>query len=134
MSITAMIQEHPDVGADYNEQLGQAIKHAMYCAAICNSCADACNAEDMDMRRCIRLCSYCSDVCTAFYRVASRRTSGNVTVIKSLLEACIIACKVCAEECARHDDAHCRRCAQMCRECFEDCVKALEGMVDAATA
>ena len=132
MSIKEMIKEHPQVGADYNDQLGEAIKHAMYCAAICNSCADACSAEEMDMSRCIRLCSDCSDVCTATYRVASRRTSGNTAVMKSLLEACILACKVCAEECAKHDNPHCKRCEKMCRECMEDCVTALQGMVAAA--
>src|SRR3546814_2573924 len=64
MSIEKMIHEHPDVGADYNSGLGLAVKHATYCAAICNACADACSAEEMDMRRCIRLCMDCSDVCT----------------------------------------------------------------------
>jgi hypothetical protein len=100
----------------------------MYCAAICNSCADACSAEEMDMRACIRLCSDCSDVCTALYRVASRRTAGNVPVIEAMLEACVTACRVCAEECEKHDDAHCRRCARMCRECLADCEKALQTM------
>ena len=43
MSIEKMIAEHPDVvrSGNYNESLGRAVKHAMYCAAICNSCADA---------------------------------------------------------------------------------------------
>ncbi|MFN2100080.1 four-helix bundle copper-binding protein [Altererythrobacter sp. MF3-039] len=132
MSIKEMIKEHPQVGADYTVELGEAIRHAMYCAAICNSCADACSAEPMDMSDCVRKCMDCSDICTAFTRIASRRTGGNVTVIKSLLEACIIACKVCAEECAKHDNAHCKRCEQMCRECFEDCVKARDTMLEAA--
>ena len=132
MSIREMIKDHPDVGADYNDELGEAIRHAMYCAAICNSCADACSAEEMDMRRCIRLCMDCSDVCTALYRVASRRTAGNVSVIKSMLETCILACQVCGEECAKHDNAHCRRCAPMCRECSEDCTRALNSMREAA--
>ncbi|ANU07471.1 four-helix bundle copper-binding protein [Paraurantiacibacter namhicola] len=132
MSIKEMIQDHPAVGADYNEQLGEAIKHAMYGAAIMNSCADACNAEDGDMRRCIRLCSDASDACTAFYRIASRRTDGNVTVIKSLSEAVIIACKVCAEECAKHENPHCNRCERMCREVVEDMVKAHDAMMEAA--
>ena len=134
MSIKEMISEHPNVGDGYNEQLGEAVKHAMYCAAICNSCVDACNAEQMDMSECIRKCSDASDICQAVSTVAARRTHGNMVVIKSLLEACIIACKVCAEECAKHDNPHCRRCEQMCRECMEDCNKALEGMVETATA
>ena len=58
MSIQKMISEHPDVIASgyVNEALGRAVKHAMYCSAICNSCADACLAEDMDMSQCIRMC------------------------------------------------------------------------------
>ncbi|NTZ42021.1 four-helix bundle copper-binding protein [Altererythrobacter sp. SALINAS58] len=132
MSIKEMIQDHPQVGSDYNEQLGEAIKHAMYGAAILNSCADACNAEEGDMRSCIRRCSDASDLCEAFYRIASRRTAGNVTVIKSLMEAVIISVKVCAEECAKHDNDHCRRAERMCREVMEDVIKAREGMLDAA--
>lgn len=128
MSIKEMIREHPQVGADYNEELGEAVKHAMYCAAICNSCADACSAEAMAMEKCIRLCSDCSDICTATYRVASRRTAGNVAVLEAMLETCIEACNACEAECAKHDTPHCKRCAQMCRECADDCRKALETM------
>ena len=134
MSITDMIREHPDVGDDFNPELAKAVKHAMYCAAICNSCADACSAERMDMAACIRKCMDCSDICQAVSRVVARRTDGNVPIIKSLLEACIVACRTCAEECERHAHAHCRRCAQICRECADDCAKALEGMNRAAAA
>ncbi|MFO7804357.1 MAG: four-helix bundle copper-binding protein, partial [Paracoccaceae bacterium] len=60
MSIKEMINEHPDVAGHMNEPLAEAVKHAMYCAAICNSCADACGAEDGDRRDCIRSCMDCS--------------------------------------------------------------------------
>ncbi|MGB5778098.1 MAG: four-helix bundle copper-binding protein [Allopontixanthobacter sediminis] len=132
MSIKEMIREHPQVGVDYNEELGEAVKHAMYCAAICNSCADACSAEEMAMQKCIRLCLDCSDICTATYRVATRRTAGNVPVLKAMLQTCIDACEACEAECSKHDNAHCKRCAQMCRECADDCRKALETMKDHA--
>jgi hypothetical protein len=130
MSIEAMISEHPDVagakGAPFNDSLALAVRHAMHCAAICNSCADACSAEEMDMRQCIRLCMDCADVCTATYRLASRRTGENRNLIRSMLAICIEACERCEAECARHDHAHCRRCAQMCRECARDCRTALK--------
>ncbi len=125
MSIEKMIAEHPDVGPAYNPALGLAVKHAMYCAAICNSCADACVAEPMDMNRCIRLCLDCSDVCEATCRVASRRTDHNRQLIRTMLAACIEACEICEAECATHDNPHCRRCAQMCSECARDCRAAL---------
>ena len=125
MSIEKMISEHPDVRGDYNASLGLAVKHAMDCAAIANSCADACSGEEMEMRRCIRLCMDCADVCTATYRLASRRTDENRQLIRTMLAACIEACETCADECERHDHAHCRRCAVMCRECARDCRTAL---------
>jgi hypothetical protein len=131
MSIKEMIQDHPAVGADYTEELGEAVKHAMYCAAIASSCVDACNAENGDMSECIRKCSDASDICQAVSTVAARRTHGNTAVIKSLLEACILACKVCAEECDKHDNPHCQRCARMCHEVVEDCVKARDAILDA---
>ncbi|GGD97931.1 hypothetical protein GCM10011515_17110 [Tsuneonella deserti] len=130
MSIKEMIREHPDVDGNENEDLLEAVKHAMYCAAICNSCADACSAEEMDMRRCIRLCVDCADVCSMTYRVASRRTDENRQLIRSVLAVCIEACQICHEECMRHDTAHCRRCAEMCLECADDCRKALAALND----
>jgi hypothetical protein len=126
MSIEAMISEHPDVGADYNETLGMAVRRAMLCSAICNSCADACLAEPMDMSQCVRLCLDCSDVCQATARLATRRTGDNRQLIRAMLATCAEACKICELECAMHDNAHCRRCAQMCRECHEACRDALE--------
>jgi hypothetical protein len=138
MSIEAMISEHPQVGPDYDDSLGVAVRRAMLCAAICNSCADACIAEmklgaggntgGMDMSQCIRLNLDCSDVCNAAARVAMRRTGHDRQLIRTMLAACIEACERCGAECAQHDNPHCRRCAQMCRECADDCRAALAGL------
>ncbi|MFS0736342.1 four-helix bundle copper-binding protein [Sphingomonas sp. 1P06PA] len=125
MSIHKMIQSHPDVGADFNDALATAARHAMFCAVICTSCADACTAEAMDTAQCVRTCSDCADICTATARVAVRRAGQNIFTMRALFEACIVACDICAEECARHDHEHCRQCAEMCRECARDCRAAL---------
>ena len=47
MSIRKMISLHPDVvkSGHVNQALGDAVHHAMYCAKMCLSCADACAAE-----------------------------------------------------------------------------------------
>ncbi len=126
MSIARMIAAHPDVAGNLNEPLAQAVRHAMFCSAICTSCADACSAEEMDMRRCIRLCMDCADICTATFKVAARRTASDERLIEQTLRLCIDACERCAAECARHDLDHCRLCAEMCRECARDCQAALE--------
>ena len=127
MSIAEMIKSHPDVAGHLNEPLVLAVRHAMFCASICTSCADACLAEDDPkmMRQCIRFNLDCADVCTMTARVAARRTASDEALIQSALRLCIESCERCAEECAKHDNDHCRRCAEMCRECAEDCRKAL---------
>jgi len=125
MSIHKMIALHPDVAGNLNEALATAARHAMFCAAMCTSGADACSAEQMDMRQCIRTCLDCADICAATTNVAIRRTGQNVEVLRMTLQTCIRTCELCAEECGRHDHEHCKLCAEMCRECAEDCRKAL---------
>jgi hypothetical protein len=124
MSIHKMIELHPDVD-QFDDALATAARHAMFCAVMCTSCADACVAEKMDMRQCVRSCLDCADVCEATARLAVRRMGENVAVLRAMIETCIRTCELCAEECARHEHEHCQLCAQMCRECAEDCRKAL---------
>ena len=127
MSVAEMIASHPDVAGNLNESLATAIRHSMFCSAICTSCADACIAEESvaEMRQCIRSCLDCADICQATVHVATRRTGSNEAVIRLMLRTCIDACDLCAQECERHDMEHCRKCAEMCRECADDCRKAL---------
>ena len=125
MSIRKMIAAHPKVAGHINEPLAEAAKHAMYCALICNACADACAAEPMDMTQCVRTCMDCSDVCNAAARMAVRYTGEDDRGLRAILQACIDLCEICAAECDRHDHAHCKRCATMCRECADDCRQAL---------
>lgn len=127
MSIAKMIASHPQVAGNLNVPLALAVRHAMFCSAICTSCADACSAEEMDMRQCIRACMDCADICDATFKTAARRTGSNELLLQEMLQLCITACDICAEECARHDNDHCRRCAEMCRECSRDCKAALDG-------
>jgi len=60
MSLEKMISLHPDVSGAVNEDLVKAARHAMLCSLFCTSCADACVAEKMDMRQCIRVCLDCA--------------------------------------------------------------------------
>jgi hypothetical protein len=128
LSIEKMLQLHPHVGDDFNEKLATAARHAILCSLFCTSCADACSAEPMDMRQCIRSCLDCADICAATAHVAVRRTGENVAILRAQLETCIAACEACeacADECQTRDHEHCKLCATMCRECAEDCREAL---------
>jgi hypothetical protein len=91
----------------------------------CTSCAHACLAEDhvQELTRCIRLNLDCADVCDATGRVLTRQTSFEPQLAQSMLDACVQACRACAEECERHADhhEHCRICAEACRRCEQAC-------------
>ena len=132
MSIRKMIALHPDVKGNVNQPLGDAVHHAMYCAKMCLSCADACSAEDMDMVQCIRTCLDCAAVCDTTATLGLRRAGSNEAVLKEMLEVCARVCDACATECERHDHEHCKLCAIMCRECADDCRNAALSLVEAA--
>src|SRR4029078_6613076 len=77
MSIRKMIGLHPAAQDHVNQPLGDAVHHAMYCAKMCKSCADACAAEEMDMRQCIRMCLDCADICDATANLGVRTRACN---------------------------------------------------------
>ena len=104
-----------------------------------NDCAQACSADaDADLSehhlpelvKCIRLCLDCADVCAATVNVASRQTAFDPNVIKPLLEACAVTCKICGDECERHAQIHehCRVCLEACRRCEQACRELLAAM------
>ncbi len=73
-----------------------------------NDCAQAWT-EDVDddlseqnvpeLIKCIGLCLDCADVCTATVCVTSRQTEYDSNITKPLLEACVVTCKSCGDEC-----------------------------------
>jgi hypothetical protein len=125
----AMISSHPDVKGSVSDRLIRCIEECSACAQACTFCADACLAErEVDkLKQCIRLDLDCADLCAAAVALASRRTGSNVEVLRSVIEACAMACKVCGDECEKHAHAHehCRICAEACRSCEQACRDAL---------
>jgi hypothetical protein len=132
MRTREMIATHPDVAGSVNEALVRLIDEAFSCAQTCTSCADACLAEEMvaDLRQCIRLNLDCADVCAATATVATRRAVSNEEVIRRMLQACEVACRLCGEECERHEGRHehCRICAEACKRCEAACQEASRSM------
>lgn len=113
-------------------ELSAAIDALLDCANTCTQCADACMAEPTmaELGKCIRLNLDCADVCSATARVVSRQMDFDANVTRPLLEACIAACRRCAEECEMHAQhmEHCRICAQQCRQCEQTCTELLDSM------
>jgi len=110
--------------------LADAAEAAFECVQTCTACANACLAEPrvQDMVRCIRLNLHCADICDMTGRLVSRQE--NPELARAMLQACVLACRLCAEECARHaaEMAHCRICAEACRACEQACQRLLEAL------
>jgi hypothetical protein len=132
MHTREIISTHPNVRGNANDALIHCIEECYDCAQTCVTCADACLGESKvaDLVQCIRMNMDCADVCAATGAVATRRSGSNEIVIRTMLEACAIACRLCAEECDRHAGMHehCRICAEACRDREDACRKAMQSM------
>ena len=132
MHAEEMIRTHPDANGKTNAALIRCIEACYDCAHACTSCADACLGEDMveELRQCIRTCLDCADLCALTGILATRHTGSNGEVLRRVLGACEIACRTCAEECARHADhhEHCRVCGESCQRCERACQEALQSL------
>ncbi|MGP6173237.1 four-helix bundle copper-binding protein [Corynebacterium sp. A21] len=128
--VRTMLDTHPkDLGQIDKDILAECIEACFECAQTCTACADACLSEDMvaELTTCIHRNLDCADLCAVTGRVLSRQTGYDVTLVRSLLEACRIACQACGEECERHADMHehCKVCAEACRRCEKACTDLL---------
>jgi hypothetical protein len=117
MHTQSIISAHPQVRGKINATLIRRIDACYDCAQACTACADACLAEEMvkELTQRIRLNLDCADVCIATGALASRRTGGNETTLKSMLD-------VCAQHASQHE--HCRACADACQHCEQLCREA----------
>jgi hypothetical protein len=89
------------------------------CMLACENCAASCLKEDdvKDMTRCISLDWDCAGVCIQAAQLLQR----NSEIAHQYLLLCEEICRMCADECGKHDHDHCRQCAEACRVCAEAC-------------
>ena len=132
---TEMIRSYPaDLGAVDRDALIHCIEECVSCAQACTACADAYLSESDDqlpiLRTCIRSAENCADLCNATARMLSRHTGYDADVTRTVLQACIIVCRSCGDECASHasQHEHCRACAEACRSCEQTCQALIEAL------
>jgi hypothetical protein len=132
MHVREIISAHPDVKGSVSEPLIACIEACYASAQACTACADACIAEEdfAELRQCVRLDLDCADVCAATGSLASRRAGSNQEVLRTMIETCALASRVCAAECEKHakQHEHCRICAEECRNCERACSAALQSV------
>jgi hypothetical protein len=125
MSAQAILTTHPRPPIADVAVLARCIDECGTCEASCTICADACLAEGNvgDLVHCIRLCLDCADACAATVRILGRQTDRHPPTQLNTLEACLAACRACADECELHAQhhEHCRLSAEECRRCEQAC-------------
>ena len=128
MALADALADHPARDTFDLPELLRAIEACQSCFTMCNLCADSDLARSgHDMADCIRTCTDCATICAATAAVLSRPNPSGDAWAKQV-EACIIACRECANECEQHDHTCCRSCAEACRECEQ----ALQQLMAAA--
>jgi len=89
------------------------------------ACADACLGEKdvSHLVACIRKNEDCADICLATARIVSQLTHTDKELVVALLRTCAHACRLCAEECAKHAKMmpNCDIRSQACLHCASAC-------------
>lgn len=102
------------------------IQELVHCALTNEMCSTAClDEKDVAMMaRCIELDRDCADICFQAARLLQR----DAEIAHHYLTVCEEMCRLCAEECSKHDMNHCQQCAEACLKCAEACHKHLEAI------
>lgn len=105
------------------------IQEMVHCALACEMCASAClDEKDVTMMtRCIELDRDCADICFQAARLLQR----DAEIAHHFLSVCEEICRLCADECAKHEMNHCKTCAEACQKCAEACHAHLESIYTA---
>lgn len=100
-------------------QQTEAIQELVNCALSCEACAALCLKDSNvgNMVRCAELARDCADTCFQAARLIIRRSE----IADNYLSACEEICRLCADECRRHETEHCQICAAACESCADSC-------------
>lgn len=131
-ALRAVLEAHPDPASSAGPEALKCIYETAQCAYVCTACADACLVETEygDLSQCIRLNLDCAEICAIVGRFLARPGHQDRETLERILEACMLACRACAEECRGHGDMeHCQVCAEQCERCAEACERMVPALV-----
>ena len=129
MNVADLINAHPNKPTRHMNVIVACVKACYGCSESCIICADACLSEERlkELVRCIRTDLDCAAICEVTGQLVARQTETDVRILRKQLEACVVGCRICGEECEKHARMHdhCRLCAESCRACEQACSDVL---------
>jgi hypothetical protein len=109
---------------------GECHKACEACATICNEtfhhCFEKLKDGHAEHHRTAALTIDCQEFCGLATELMARESP----LIATVCVACAEACKICAADCARHDDPQMKECAEACRRCETICREMAKVTVD----
>ncbi len=123
--LPVMLQVHPEIPSEPREQLAETLGCLTLCSQACLLCADACLAEKNPLvfGECIRTNLDCADICEITSAMLLRVGDHFTMTQRAQVHACMVACDLCAVQCAEHgaQHEHCCLCGEICQHCQEKC-------------
>jgi len=117
--------EHPH---HHDKVHGDCLKACNDCAVICNEtfhyCLEHLKVGHKEHDRSAQLTIDCQEFC----RLSAELIARESVMLGLACSACADACKVCAEECGRHNDAQMKECFDACRACEKACRAMVENL------
>lgn len=127
-----MLETYPQSINLDRRKLAATIAALIVCSEACTGCADACLSEGMvaELTKCIRTTWTAPTSAPPQPESCPGTPATTRTSAVPCSTPCVMACKSCGDECARHADAHehCRICAEACRTCEQACRDLLASM------
>ena len=92
-------------------------------------CADAAMGGD-GMGKMTSMCANTADMANTMMRMMMRPAGYDMSSMMAMLEATMMMCRACADECMMHADmsADCKMCAEVCRQCAAACQAMIDSM------
>ncbi len=113
-------------GGTFEDQLPGEMRVALEdfekAAEVCDWCADECIDEGPEMAECIRLCRDVADLGTLNAKLIARDSVFG----PELAEVFAHAAEECADECMRHEHAHCQECASVLSRAVDSTYRLLD--------
>ena len=102
-----------------NQRTTELLQELINCALSCEACTASCLSENdvTAMAVCIELSRDCADLCYQASRFAMR----NSEILEPYLQMVEEVCRMCADECNKHQEEHCKICAESCERCADVC-------------
>lgn len=102
----------------FEQDVQDCIDNCFRAAEAAEACASHCIRQaDEDLVRCIELCRDAANTTTTSALLMSRESEN----MGRMCGVCAEVCRMCAEECGRHDGEPMRVCAEVMRECADSC-------------